>query len=238
MGGHGRAAAVPAWDRHSHRRRTVRRDRRLRSLCQGQLPDQLPRAGPQREDHRTATPPRRRSPSPDRATPAGCWSKRPGTTAAHPRSARRSSAASATKTRTSSRLPGRPNNASTAPGNTWTPSAANAAPSSRSPSPASLPGSCWAIATPTSHPLSATSAERGGGTPAPTRESTREMTMSSLTAATLDVRQRALTTKPGPAATRIRAYQSDRASRTRAGPAAPSADTMPAPAAGIWLCRP
>jgi hypothetical protein len=40
---------------------------------------------------------------------------------------------------------------------------------------------------------------------------------------TLDPRQRALTTKPGPAATRIRAYQPDRASRTRRT-AAPSTD--------------
>ncbi len=46
---------------------------------------------------------------------------------------------------------------------------------------------------------------------------------------TLDPRQRALTTKPGPAATRIRAYQSDRASRTSRTRRPLNRQTVPGP---------
>ena len=44
----GRAAALPARDRHAHRGRAVRRDRRLRALREGPSTDELRRVGPLR----------------------------------------------------------------------------------------------------------------------------------------------------------------------------------------------
>ena len=82
-----------------------------------------------------------RSPRPARDTPAGCWSRAPGTTAAHRRKARHFNAVRPDSPRTSSRSPGKPNDDCTASGNDWTPSAPSAARSSRSPSPANSPGS-------------------------------------------------------------------------------------------------
>ena len=48
--------------------------------------DELPRARPLREQLRRDNAGKARSPRPAPATPAGCWSRPPGTTAAHPAS--------------------------------------------------------------------------------------------------------------------------------------------------------
>jgi hypothetical protein len=84
---------------------------------------------------------RARSPSQGRCTPAGCWSRPPGTTAAHPAAARRWPPARTASRRTSSRSPERPSSVCTAPGNDWSASAASARRWSPSRSPASWPGS-------------------------------------------------------------------------------------------------
>ena len=80
---------------------------------------------------------------------ARCWSKPPGTTAARPRRARRSNAANRDSRPRSSRSHGKRNDAYTASGNDSTLSAASAARSSRSPSPASSPASAGHSQTPT-----------------------------------------------------------------------------------------
>ena len=89
----GRAAALPARDRHADRRRAVRRDRRLRTLRARRAADELRRAGPVREHAPASSAGSARSPRPAPATPAGCWSRPPGTTASAPPSARRSPSA-------------------------------------------------------------------------------------------------------------------------------------------------
>ena len=59
VAGPGRAAALPARDRHADRRRAVLRDRRLRALRARRAADELRRAGPLRGHHRPAAPARR-----------------------------------------------------------------------------------------------------------------------------------------------------------------------------------
>ena len=75
-----------------------------------------------------------------RGTPAGCWSKPPGTTAPGRASAARSATAKQTSRPRRSRSPGQRNDGCTAPGHASRP-ARSAAPSSPSPPPASSPGS-------------------------------------------------------------------------------------------------
>ena len=82
VGADRRPAALPARHRHAHRGRPERRDRRLRRVRAPAAAGQLPRPRPVR-----AAPPahgagRARSPRPAPATPAGCSSRPPGTTAA------------------------------------------------------------------------------------------------------------------------------------------------------------
>ena len=81
VGRHDRPAALPARHRHAQRGRAAGRDRRLRPLPAPQAAGGLPRAW-----CRARTPPasgaaRARSPRPAPSTPAGCWSRPPGTTA-------------------------------------------------------------------------------------------------------------------------------------------------------------
>ena len=80
-----------------------------------------------------------RSPRPAPRTPAGCWSRHPGTTAAAPRSVKRSSAANADTHPRSSTSPGKRNAASTRAGASSKTPAANQAGSSPSRSPANSP---------------------------------------------------------------------------------------------------
>ena len=80
----GRAVALPARDRHADRRRAVRRDRRLRALRARRAADELRRARPLREHAPASSAGSARSPRPAPATPAGCWSRPPGTTARGP----------------------------------------------------------------------------------------------------------------------------------------------------------
>ena len=94
---------------------------------------------------RPSTPPERdadraQSRSRDRGTPAGCWSRPPGTTASHHGSASRCGVVRPAPTRRSSRSPGRPNDDSITSGRGWS-SAASAERSSRSLPRASSPGS-------------------------------------------------------------------------------------------------
>ena len=75
------AVAVSARHRHADRGRAVRRDRRLQPLRAPRAADEL-----SRRRCPPSTPPatgagRARSPRPAASTPAGCWSRRPGTTA-------------------------------------------------------------------------------------------------------------------------------------------------------------
>ena len=119
------------------------------AVREGRAADELPRPDPVRGHQRRETPARRRSPRPGRGTPAGCWSRPPGTTAAHPRRGRRSAAAKTDSPPTSSRSPGKPSDACTTSGSGSTLSAASAARSSRSPSPASSPASAGRSPTPT-----------------------------------------------------------------------------------------
>ena len=81
MGGAGRAVAVPARDRHANRGRVVRGDRRLRAVRPGRAADELHRAGPVRDTRPGSSAGSGRSPRPDPGTPAGCWSRPPGTSA-------------------------------------------------------------------------------------------------------------------------------------------------------------
>ena len=95
-----------------------------------------------------------RSPKPAPGTPAGSSSKPAGTTARPPPAAPPCSAARTDSPPTSSRSPGRHNNACTASGNAWPSSAANAARSSPSPSPANSPDSAGRWPAPTDPPSS------------------------------------------------------------------------------------
>ena len=176
--------------------------------------DELPRPRPVRALQRREPPARARSPSRAPGTPAGCWSRRPGTTAARRGDGRELAAARTASPRDGLAIAWRPSSACTAPGRAWISSAASAARSSRSPSPASWPASAGRSPQPT-EPGPARRGRGGGGQSGPSRERIRDSAMSNPRPATLDPRQRALATKPGPAATRIRAYQPDRASRTR-----------------------
>ena len=136
---HGRAAAVPARDRHADRARAVRRDRRVGALRSSRPALRLPRDRSLRAHHRRPAPARDRSPRPAPPTPGGCWSRPPTTTAAGPLSGRRSSAASAGTRPRSSTSPGKRNAGSTPAGASSKTPAANPAGSSRSRSPASSP---------------------------------------------------------------------------------------------------
>src|SRR5450631_2590724 len=119
-----------------------------------------------------------RSPRPARDTPAGCWSRAPGTTAARPPRARHSNAARTGSQPRSSRSPGKPNDDCTASGNDWTPSAASAARSSPWPSPASSPVSAGRLPPPTdTQPIAPRRLKRRQD-PWPPRESIRDLTMS------------------------------------------------------------
>ena len=129
---HGRQATVPARDRHAHSARAVRRDRRVGALRPSRPAVGLPRDRPVRAHQRQPAPARGRSPRPAPRTPAGCWSRRPSTTAAAPRSVKRSSAASAAKHPRSSTSPGKRNAGSTPAGASSKTPAANPAGSSRS----------------------------------------------------------------------------------------------------------
>ena len=80
-----RPVALPARHRHPLGARALRRDRRLRALPPPRAADELPRPGALGELKRREAPARARSPSPAPATPAGCWSRPPGTTAPPPR---------------------------------------------------------------------------------------------------------------------------------------------------------
>ena len=113
---HGRPAAVPARDRHAHRARAVRGDRRVGAVRSSRPALRLPRDRPLRAHHRRAAPARGRSPRPAPRTPAGCWSRPPTTTAAARSSARRSSAANAATRPRSSTSPGKHSAASTRAG--------------------------------------------------------------------------------------------------------------------------
>ena len=94
---HDRAVAVLPRDRHALRRRLVRRDRRLAAVP-------APSSSPGSSGSSPASTPltrnagRDRSPRPARATPAGCWSRPPTTTATSPPSATSSRAASTDRT--------------------------------------------------------------------------------------------------------------------------------------------
>src|SRR5205809_438970 len=90
-----------------------------------------------------------RSPSPAPATPAGCSSRPPGTTAARHAQARRSNAASKTSPPRRSRSPGKRSSASTSSGGDSTANAASARRSSQSPSPATSPASAGRLRGPT-----------------------------------------------------------------------------------------
>ena len=89
------------------------------------------------------------SPSPAHSTPAGCWSRRHGITAARHARNRRSSAASKTRARPWSRSPGKPSSGCTTSGAGLTASATCAARSSRSQSRATSPGSAGRSSTTT-----------------------------------------------------------------------------------------
>ena len=117
---------------------------------------------------------------------------------------RRASCAAARRAspRRSARSPGRPSSACTAAGSASTQSAASAAPSARSPSRASWPASAGRSRPPTEPTKHCLAQEAAGSA---LRASASAITaMSSRSAATLDPRQRALTTKPGPAVTNPR----------------------------------
>ena len=78
----GRAAALPARDRHADRARAGRRDRhRLEPLPDRRAVHELRRARPVRALLRRAARARARSPRPATATSAACWSRPPGTSA-------------------------------------------------------------------------------------------------------------------------------------------------------------
>ena len=144
-----------------------------------------------------------RSPKPGHGTPAGCSSKPPGTTAEPRPSAAHSPPATPARTPPSSPSPGKPNNACTTPGGASTTNAASAPPSSPSPSPANSPASAGRSPqrlTPTPPPRRSRRRRQR-----PTRESTRDHPPSTPPQPRSISRQRTLTTKPGPAATRIRA---------------------------------
>ena len=93
-----------------------------------------------------------RSPRPAPRTPDGCWSRRPGTTAAGPRSVKRSSAAAPAITTDHQHLLARAAPTRTPRCASSKTPAANPAGSSRSRSPAELAAYCWQIATWTPHP--------------------------------------------------------------------------------------
>ena len=84
VGGAGRAVALPARDRHADRGRAVRRDRRLRAVRQSRAADELRRAGPVQRSPPASSAGSGRSPRPGPGTPDGCWSRPPGTTAKRP----------------------------------------------------------------------------------------------------------------------------------------------------------
>ena len=136
---HGRPVAVPARDRHADRGRVVRGDRRLRTLRPRRAADELPRPGPVESTtgHSAGS---GRSPRPAPHTPAGCWSRRRGTTAAARRSARRSPTARRPAPGSDRDRLERTTPAASHLGPARGPRA-NAARSSRSPPPASSPAS-------------------------------------------------------------------------------------------------
>ena len=132
-----------------------------------------------------------------------------------PPSARRWPPARTVRTPTRSRSPGAPNSAYTAPGSDSN-SAPSAAPSSPSPPPANSPASAGR-----SPPAPNSSHNRTARRPGRWRPGTRAgnprntyQQPAPKGQATPDPRQRHPTTNHGPAATRTRAYQPDRASRT------------------------
>ena len=90
------------------RRRAGGRDRRLRAFRATRAADGLCRAGARLSTAPARPAARGTSPSPAHSTPAGCWSRRRGITAAHLGWEPRCSAASKTKARSWSRSRGKP----------------------------------------------------------------------------------------------------------------------------------
>ena len=82
-----RPAALLPRHRHAVGRRAVRRGRRLRPLPRAHAAVGLPRDRARPSARPTPSAARARSPRPAPATPAGCWSRPPTTTATSPRSA-------------------------------------------------------------------------------------------------------------------------------------------------------
>ena len=167
-------ARLRCLDRHALRGRLVRRGRRVRPVSEGRPADELCRPDPIRGHQRRETPPRRHHQDRVPARPPAAGRSRAGTTAARPRRDRRSAAANTDSPPTSSRSPGRPSDACTTSGNDSTLNAANAARSSRSPSPASSPASAGHSPTPTDLDHCTTPAEEAAGAWSP-RESIRDL---------------------------------------------------------------
>ena len=196
----GRPVALPARHRHAHSGRAVRGDRRLRALRARRAADELRRPGAVREHDRPVSAAWARSRRPAPGTPAGCWSRPPGTTASDPRSARRSPSATTASPPKRSRSPGARSGACIAPGPAWRP-ARSAARSSPSPPPASSPASAGRSAA-----SSRRQQHRGhhpvgwvGGGPARAgnpRDSYEHPPRQIADAATPDPRQRLPTTNP------------------------------------------
>ena len=220
------AADVPARDRHADRRRAVRRDRRLPALPAPRAGDELSRRRAVRALLRRAAPARARSRSPAASTPAGCWSRRPGTTAARRGSPAASRAASATASPRSSRSPGRRSDGSTTSGRGWS-SATSAARSSPSPPRASSPASAGR-SPPPNEPHRHTRWSGGAAGAGPSRRASvthyGQPTRRSVTPVT---RRRALRRNPV-LRYPTRAYQADRASRTRPARRPPDQQKRPA----------
>ena len=177
VGDTGRTVALLARDRHPDRGRVVRRDRRLRAVRPGRAADELPRAGPVRVNDRHQPPARGRSRRPGPRTPAGCWSKRPGTTERHPRSARPSPTARPANQPRRSRSRGPRNADCTAPGPD-SKVGPSAAPWSPSPPPANSQGSAGRSLKSNSRHAPTTVGWVGGG---PGRAGTRDLHMSNPT---------------------------------------------------------
>jgi hypothetical protein len=110
------------------------------------------------------------------ATPAGCWSRPPGTTETRRASAASSTTAGPASPPKRSRSAGAPSSACTAPGGGRS-AAASAAPSSPSPSPASWPASAGPSPASSERPLSASAGRAAGHRPS--REGIRDTAMST-----------------------------------------------------------
>lgn len=227
LGCPGRPSAVSARDRHAHGRRVVRRDRRLRTVRPAGAADEIRRAGPLREHHWPAAPPRVDHEDRVRSRPPTARRSSPGTTANDPKSARRSPSARTGSHPLLSRSPGQPNCGCIVSG-TDSRSAPNDGPSSRSRQPASSPGSVGR--SPRSSDSTPPLTPSAGSVAARHARGTRDVAMSNQPRlATLACRERIPTTNHGPAATRIRAYQHDPRRAQHAGPPPTQPTTPPVP---------